>query len=135
MAKSTSFLILALGAIVLAILSTVVISRVKRDHTMASEGHRVNAEVFQREVRTSLPPGTSLAAVEEFCHEVDRSGSCEPESFANLSAAGGRACADQVIGKPLLNSGFSRVATAGQNSVRVFRPPGTGFASRPEVLN
>lgn len=67
MTKSTSLLILALDAIVLAAVSTIVISRVKRDNpAMASEGHRVNAEIFEREVRTTLPPGTSLAAVEEF---------------------------------------------------------------------
>ena len=66
MTKSTSFIILALGTIVLVILSTIVISRVKRDSVVASEGHPVNAEVFRREVRATLPPGTSLAAVEEF---------------------------------------------------------------------
>lgn len=65
MTKSTSFLILA-GAIVLVILSTIVIGRVKRDNVAASEGHRVNAEAFEREVRTTLPPGTSVKAVEEF---------------------------------------------------------------------
>jgi hypothetical protein len=62
MTKSTWFL----SAFVLVILSTIVIGRVKRDHVAASEGPRVNAEVFEREVRTTLPPGTSVTAVEEF---------------------------------------------------------------------
>ena len=63
--KSTWFLVLV-GAIALVVLSTIVIGRVKRDHVAASEGHRVNAEAFEREVRTALPPGTSVTAVEEF---------------------------------------------------------------------
>jgi len=80
MTKSTPFLILALGAIVLVILSTIVISRVKRDHVVASEGHRVNAEAFEREVRTTLPPGTSLAAVEEFLGSRKVEFSFDPKS-------------------------------------------------------
>lgn len=82
MTKPTSFLIPVLGAIALVILSTIVISRVKRDHVVASEGHRVNAEAFEREVRTTLPPGTSLVAVEEFLGSRKLEFSLDPDSKA-----------------------------------------------------
>ncbi len=66
MTKSTAVLSLALGICVVVFLSSMFIHRSKREAVATNEAHPMNAEALERDVRASLPPGSSVATVEAY---------------------------------------------------------------------